>query len=229
MSFQLAVASLAGLGRRTVTGMMVNCGRQFCDWSAIYRLFSRCRFNPEPFFNAARRRVGEFLGDREPLVAAIDDALLRRGGRKTPAVAYHRDPLGPPFHVNLVLGQRALQLSAALPLGTGAARMVPVDFTILPSVRKPSRKAPEAARAAHKQRKRACSLTATATERLAKLRKALDGDPGGRNRVLVVVGDGGYTNGKVLKNLPERTVFIGRVRHVSSNTSERRSGPRHSG
>jgi len=208
----LAVASLVGVGPRTVTTMLVNCGRQFRDWSGAYRLFSHRRFEPGAFFDVARRAVEEFVGEGEPLVGAIDDTLIRRGGRKTEAVAYRRDPLGPPFHTNLVLGQRVLQLSVALPFGDGRVRMVPVDFVVLPSVRKPRKNAPEGDWAAYRRHKRACSLPAMSVERLRVLRQALDGDPGGRARRLVVVGDGGFTNGRILRNLPDRTVFIGRVR-----------------
>jgi hypothetical protein len=47
---------------------------------------------------------------------------------------------------------------------------------------------------------------------LHSLRQALDARPGTRQRQLLVSGDGSYTNRTVLRQLPERTTFIGRIR-----------------
>ena len=44
------------------------------------------------------------------------------------------------------------------------------------------------------------------------LRQALDARPATRQRQLLVSGDGSYTNRTVLRQLPERTTFIGRIR-----------------
>jgi hypothetical protein len=47
---------------------------------------------------------------------------------------------------------------------------------------------------------------------LQSLREALDARPDTRQRQLLVSGDGSYTNRTVLRQLPERTTFIGRIR-----------------
>jgi hypothetical protein len=47
---------------------------------------------------------------------AVDDTRLRKTGRAIPQARYHRDPLSPPFHVNLLRGLRFLQASLLLPL-----------------------------------------------------------------------------------------------------------------
>ena len=47
---------------------------------------------------------------------------------------------------------------------------------------------------------------------LQSLRDALDARPDTRQRQLLVSGDGSYTNRTVLRQLPERTTFIGRIR-----------------
>ena len=47
---------------------------------------------------------------------ALDDTRLRKSGRCIPQAFYQRDPLSPPFHVNLVLGLRFLQASLLVPL-----------------------------------------------------------------------------------------------------------------
>ena len=47
---------------------------------------------------------------------------------------------------------------------------------------------------------------------MTQLRQSLDQDPGGAARLLIVAFDGGYTNSTVLKQLPPRTIAIGRLR-----------------
>lgn len=196
-----------------MTGVLSASGRQFEDWTAAYRLFSRERFDPAALFGAVRRGVLEELPAGTPLVVAIDDTLLRKTGMKTPGVSYRRDPLGPPFHVNFVRGQRVLQISAALPAKPGAspARLIPIDWRHAPTPRRPGRGATAEDHAAYRALCREARLGRRAGERLEALRGALDAE-GGAERRIHVVGDGGYTNGLVLRGLPERTVFIGRLR-----------------
>ena len=38
---RLGLSQLACLGRHTITGVLCTCGRQFVDWSADYRVFSK--------------------------------------------------------------------------------------------------------------------------------------------------------------------------------------------
>jgi hypothetical protein len=49
------LSSLLCLGRHTVTGLLTTCGREFQDWSAEYRLFSRQRFPTTEVFAVIRR------------------------------------------------------------------------------------------------------------------------------------------------------------------------------
>jgi hypothetical protein len=75
------------------------------------------------------------------------------------------------------------------------------------------------------------SLPRRAAEMVAALRRSLDSE-GEEERKLVVVADGGYTNGMMIKNLPERATFVGRVRadaklhHLPEQRSEARRGRR---
>ena len=102
----LAISSLVGLGRKTVSGMLCASGQQFADWSAAYRLFERERFNIDVLFDPIRREVVERLKPGEPLVAIMDDTLIRKRGRKVSGAGWRRDPLGPAFSTNFVWGQR---------------------------------------------------------------------------------------------------------------------------
>jgi hypothetical protein len=208
--------------------MVSTCGRQFQDWTADYRLFSKDRFAPEYLFGSVRRGVAEQLPPGAPLVVAMDDTLLRKTGTKIHGVAYRRDPLSPFFHVNFVRGQRMLQLSAALlPAADGPARMIPIDFHHCPTAKKPRKNAPEKLWDQYKENAKQCNLSLQGSQRLGRLREALDTDPGGENRNLWAVVDGSFTNAKVLKALPERTTLIGRIRkdaklHYLPNASERK-------
>lgn len=195
-----------------MTGLVAASGHQFSDWSADYRLFARERFDAGGLFGVARREVLKQLPEGAPLVAAMDDSILRKRGLKTAGVSWRRDPLGPPFHTNFVLGQRFLQLSAALPLGEGPARMIPIDLRHAPTAKRPRKNAPAAAWQSYRSQAKEANISKVGAGCLADLRQSLDQDPGGRERPLLAVVDGRFTNATVLKNLPGRTQLTGRIR-----------------
>lgn len=202
------------LGRHTLTGMLTAGGRQFRDWSADYRLFAAARVAPQALFAVNRRAVVEQLAPTAPLLVAMDDTLLRKTGRKIPGVAWRRDPLGPPFHTNLITAQRFIQCSAALvPCeGQGPCRMVPIAFDHAPSLRKPGKRAAAEQWRQWRAQQREHNLSRQGARVLHALRAGLDADePASPRRVLSTV-DGSYTNRTVLRDLPERTTLIGRIR-----------------
>lgn len=210
----LAMAALVGIERKTITGLLVTTGQQFEDCSAAYRLFSKERFDPEAVFAPVIGEAHDLLPADAPFVATIDDTLLPKSGRKVHGAAYRRDPLGPKFRVNLRWAQRFIQMAVALPTGadTGAVRTVPIDFHHAPSPPKANKDATPEQRQAHKAEQKKTKLCQVAVERMHHVRAALDALPEGRQRYLWLVGDGGYTNKTVLRQLPERTVYTGRVR-----------------
>lgn len=193
-----------------MTGLLCTAGAQFSDWSAAYRLFARERLPVTEIFAVTRRAVTATLAPEAPFCAALDDTLVRRGGRKTPGSAWRRDPLGPPFQANLVRAQRFLQLSAALP---GAeARMTPIVFRHAPSVAKPGRQASTADLSRYRAETRRSGLSAQAATQIRELRTQLDQDCPDQRRPLWITFDGSYTNSAVLKNIPPHTLYIGRLR-----------------
>jgi len=208
----LAMSSLVGLGRRTVSGMLCASAQQFYDWSAAYRLFERQRFDSDTLFAPARRKVVEQLGTEEPLVVIMDDTLIRKRGRKVHGTGWKRDPLGPPFCSNFVWGQRFLQISAAMQdlSQTGQARAIPIDLTHAPSPAKPRKRASAEAWEEYRMRQQSMKVSSVGATRLCELRERLDREDAGRN--LVVSVDGGFTNRTVFRNLPHNTVAIGRIR-----------------
>jgi hypothetical protein len=208
MARRLAVSAVAGLGRRTVSGMLCAGAMQGGDWAAAYRIFERGRMDKEALFAPIREAVLEGLGGDAPLVAMMDDTLIRKRGRKVHGAGWKRDPLGPPFHTNFVWGQRFLQLSAALPDKgcPGRARGIPIDFIHAPSAAKPKKNAPPEAWEDYRRKQGEAKMTAVAAERL----KALPAQAGGRRVVAAV--DGGFTNKGVFRGVPEGMALVGRLR-----------------
>lgn len=207
------MSQLVCLGRHTVTGLLCASGRQFSDWSADYRLFSRERFDKDALFEVVRHGVLAELPDGEPLVVGLDDTLLPKRGTRTPGVKWRRDPMGPPFQVNLLRAQRMLQMSAAVPEreGPSPARMIPVDFHHAPTPPKPRKGSPPEVWEAYKQESAKANLPALAARSVRALRLKLD-EEGQANRALWIVADGGYTNRHFLKEIPRGVTVIGRIR-----------------
>jgi hypothetical protein len=214
-SFQRArrhfLAQLAGLGRHTISGLLRTQNRHQQDWSADYRFYSENRFNEQGVFNQIRLQVEKSLPADQPLVTAMDDSLLRKTGRHIHGARWQRDPMSPPFHVNFVRGLRVLQISAALPQGPAAARMVPIDFehAVLPP--KPSKKATAQELESYKKMRAQKNINCVGQKRLELLRQEMDRN-GSADRKLVMGVDGRFTNKTFLKKLPERTVIVGRIR-----------------
>jgi len=208
----LALSSLLCLGRHTITGLLTTSGSQFHDWSASYRLFSHDRLPVRSIFSVVRRAISSQLQAAAPFCAVLDDSLLRRSGLHTPGVAWRRDPLGPRFQTNFVRAQRFLQISASIPGNDGRYRLAPITFVHTPTPQKPKPKAPQDEWTQYRADARKARLCLRGAQEMIHLRHALDQDPGGLQRLLLLAFDGGYTNSTVLKQIPSNTVCIGRIR-----------------
>lgn len=248
---RLAYGLLLCLRTHLTSNAICATGRQFLDWSADYRLFSRSPWDPHELFNPIFDQLAGLLPSAAaPVVAALDDTLCKKTGRHIPGATFARDPQSPPFHVNLCRGLRFVQASVLVRAKQflGPARALPVRFEPAPPAVKPKAVArtgkhnrnnqPEQKKVARPNRKNKTSAPATKPKpvlltpeeqeyRLQKrlhaltqvgvrvlhsLRQALDARPDTCQRQLLVSGDGSYTNRPVLRQLPERTTFIGRIR-----------------
>jgi hypothetical protein len=247
---RLAYGLLLCLRTHLTSNAICATGRQFLDWSADYRLFSRSPWDPHALFDPIFDHLGALLpSPQAPVIAALDDTLCKKTGRHIPGATYARDPLSPPFHVNLVRGLRFVQASVLVRATQflGPARALPVRFeTAPPAVKPPSLKAAHkhtrknqrnqkkqnrnakkktSAQIANQRaslvtpeekeyrlQKKLRALTQVGVRVLQSLRQSLDARPDTRQRQLLVSGDGSYTNRTVLRQLPERTTFIGRIR-----------------
>jgi hypothetical protein len=137
------MSQLVCMGRHTMTTLITTGGRQFMDWTADYRMYSKERIDCENIFDRIRKEI-YLRNEKKRLITALDDSLLRKTGKKIPGVKFARDPMGPPFQVNFVRGQRVIQMSAAVSEG-GQAKMIPVIFSDASTPDKPKRDAFEAA------------------------------------------------------------------------------------
>jgi len=209
----LAMGALVGLGRHTISGMLCASAQQFSDWSAAYRLFEQERFDREALFAPVLREVLGHLDPDQPLVAMMDDTLLRKRGRHVYGTGWRRDPLGPPFAVNFVWGQRFLQISAAVPAAPiGQARGVPLDLVHAPSAPRPHKNASVEGWKEYRRQQQSMKISTVGVQRLAALRHHLDEEASGKDRPLIMTVDGGFTNRAVFRCPPPNTILIGRVR-----------------
>lgn len=209
---QHLLSQMICLGKHRITTLVATSGGQFEDWTADYRLYSKARIEPQRLFDTAGREVLAALTDEAPLVVAIDDTRLRKTSLKTPGVKYTVDPLGPKFHLNLILAQRFLQFAAMLPVGhEGDAMAVPIGFHHAPAAPKPGKKATEQERQQVREARKRSALPKRAAEQASLLRQRMDQD-GQQKRPLWCAVDGGYTNRTFMKKLPGNSLGIGRIR-----------------
>ena len=194
-----ALGGLLALGRRTITRILCTNGRAQLPWAADYHLHSRCVWEPQGLFDPIWREALPLCKDKVVGVA-FDDTKLHKTGRCIQQAFYQRDPLGPPFHVNLMLGLRFLQCSLLVPAFRGAARLatraLPVYFGESSRVKRPGKKASADEVAAWKVASKEQNLSQHAVRTMHEMRAALDA-AGGAGKMLVMAGDGSFCKRKV--------------------------------
>lgn len=208
-----ALGSLVCLGRRCLTRIIWTNGGQNRSWSAEYLLHSRCQWEPQQLFQPILQRALQHCPQRLVGVA-IDDTRLRKTGRAIPQAFYQRDPLSPPFHVNLVLGLRFLQASLLVPLHRQApvgTRALPIRFQEVSRVKRPGKRATEEMQKQYRTAVKQKNLSRSFVEMGKQLRQELD-QAGGYGKVLVLAGDGSFCNRTCFGEIPERSVLLARAR-----------------
>jgi hypothetical protein len=184
------------------------------DWSSAYRLFSQSACEPQAFFRPVLRRAwAPGAPTANLLLLAQDDTLLRKTGPKIPGVRYLRDPLGPPFHLNLVRGQRFVQTAWLCPpaFAEHPWRALPIRFNHAPVPKAPPQATLEQKAQVEKERKKR-RLSLVALAQLRQIRDELDA-LGGQHCWMLDVVDGGYANQCFLQHLPLRTEAVARLRY----------------
>src|SRR5438132_5721001 len=196
-----ALGSLVCLGRRCLTRIIWTNGGQDRSWSAEYFLHSRSQWEPQQLFRPILKAALEYCPQRLVGVA-LDDTRLRITGRSIPQAFYQRDPLSPPFHVNIVLGLRFLQASVLVPLHRNSnvgARALPVRFEEVSRIERPGKKATEEDKQQYREAVKQYNLSRRFVQMAAQLRLEVD-LAGGEKKILVLTADGSFCN---------RTCFAG--------------------
>ena len=210
---QHMLAHLLCTQRHTVTGLLNTLGREQQDWSKAYRLY-REYVDDTSIFSPVLDGVLELIPEGSALVIAVDDSHLKKNGKKVAAAGWYRDPLGPPFHTNLMWSQRFIQLSVAVPdpANPKRSRMIPVAMEMIPKLPKPAKDASKEELEQYEQVKALNSPGAHAIRLLRKVREHLDASGPHAERTIWVCGDGDYSNSTLLPRLPPKTIYIGRTR-----------------
>jgi hypothetical protein len=190
-------------------------GRDHRDWAADYRLFSRRDWLLTGLFRPVLKKSAGLV-DEDIIAIAYDDTKLHKTGRHIQSAFWQRDPMSPPFHVNLIWGLRFLQASILLPLyknSTSEAppRALPVQFTEVPAVKKPGYRATEEEKQMYQVAKGKNNLSTKFVECLASLRTELD-NQGFAAKTLLAVVDGSFCNKACFNIEVERTHILARTR-----------------
>ena len=208
-----ALGSLVCLGRRCLSRIIWTNGGQQRSWSAEYFLHARCQWEPQQLFRPILQKALPFCPQRLVGVA-LDDTRLRKTGRSIPQAFYQRDPLSPPFHLNLVLGLRFLQASLLLPLHRDhriGARGIPIRFQEVSRIKRPGKKATQEMQQQYRQAVKQHNLSRRFVEMGRQLRQELD-QAGGAAKILVLAGDGSFCNRTCFSEIPERSILLVRTR-----------------
>jgi len=210
---ELMLGLLCAMGRRTISRSICALGRQDKDWSADYKLYSRSPWETQRLFDPVIKEYGKRYR-QGPIVIALDDTKLSKTGRKIQSAFWQKDPLSPPFHVNLMYGLRFMQASLIFPHyreGDYSARAFPVRFVECPAVRKPGRKATEEQIRAYRKAVRQNALPAQGLRVVEEFRTSLDRLGQWQRRILFAV-DGSLCNRTFFKAHLDRVDLVARCR-----------------
>jgi DDE superfamily endonuclease len=216
-SFQRAVRQAVGallvVGSATVTRILASLGGDQQDWSADYKLHARAEWNEQALFDALLASALAHCPGRFVPVA-LDDTRLKKTGKRIPTAFWQRDPLSPPFHINLQWGLRFLQASLLLPLHRQHkvnARAVPIRFAAAPTLKKPGAKASPEQHEQYQAQRQQYNLSQQAVGLLTGLRQSLDA-AGVLHKRLLVAGDGSFCNRALFRKPLERVELLCRSR-----------------
>lgn len=207
---------LCALGTRTIARVLAAMGRDQCEWSSEYRLFSRSPWRCRQLFFPLIKTALPFAGpSEEAIVLAGDFTHLPKTGKHTPYVCCMRDPLSPAFHTNLIYGLRFLQLTLLCPFRnqdpTLPSRSLPICFESLPAVSKPGKKATQEQWATYRANVKQRPASRAARQAIEALRADFD-RVGAQSRPLWVTLDGSFCNRVLMEQPIERTELLCRCR-----------------
>jgi hypothetical protein len=207
-----ALSSVCVIGRHTIARSYLVRQDQG-DWSSEYKLHSRSPWQAQDLFDPILKQAiamcpGKFL----PL--GTDDTRLKKSGKKITTAHWGRDPMGPPFHLNLQYGLRYLHTSVLIPLHekeSVSARALPVWFEEVAPLGKPGKKASQEEKQAYLKAVKANNLSIRAVQMMQGLRRRVDA-AGGKDKILAFALDGSFCNKTVFGASLQGTILIARTR-----------------
>lgn len=223
-----ALGSLICLGRRTLTRIIWTLGGEHRNWSGEYFLHSRSPWSVQELF--APIAQGSLPYCRGPFIGvAGDDTTVKKTGKQIKQAFWSRDPMSPPFNVNLRLGIRFLQFAIILPLHKtfqAAARTIPIRFEEVSAIKRPrrGRKNYEQEMQEYRELRKTHNLCKRAVESIQKIRELLDAC-GAEKKTMVFIGDGSFCNRTVFSCRSARTHLLLRVRK-DAKLSKRSQSPK---
>jgi hypothetical protein len=215
-AIKAAFGFLCGMGTCTITRVLCFHNEQKRDWTAMYNFFSKSPWKEQELFEAiVPQLIKDGYVSGKYIRMAWDDTGVQRTGRKVRSAGWMRDPMGPPFHVNLVWGQRYLQGSVLLPLyekdGESSPRSIPTRFVEVPAVKKPGKGAGEEKLAEYKELKKKHRLSLAGLQQFKEIREQFD-EQGMEDKVIIHATDASYMNKTTLAEELDRAVLLGRTR-----------------
>jgi len=191
----LFVAELLCLGRHTVTQLLRSLGLVDFDWSAWYRLFSRCRFAEAELAALLLKETLEHVSPEESYAVTMDGVIVARTGTKVAGSSLWRGQKTVAFQRGLQRGQRFLEIAWLTPEEGSYSRAIPLRWF-------PAVTAKAVPSAAQPRKEWEAGL-----DGLRWVRQELDG-AGRVSQQLVGIGDGNFDVQDIWRELPEHTTLV---------------------
>jgi hypothetical protein len=195
----LFLSELFTFARHTVTQGLLALGETEWDWSAWYRLFSKKRFDYSKLKSITLAETIKEVPEQQPYVVGIDGMLVPRSSQKMPGTSWWKALGSAPFKPGLARAQRFVHLSWLTPRVEGYSRAIPLQM--IPAF-------PEKAVAAEEKKRKDWEA---GIEGLAWVRQGLD-EAGRKAQWVLALVDGGFERVAAFwRQLPERTILLGRT------------------
>jgi len=210
-----ALLSLICLGRRTLTQIIWLAGNQIKSWSIEYFLHSRSPWSVDQLFHPIANRAVSYC--RGKLVGVVvDDTSIKKTGKRIKQAFWSRDPMSPPFRINMRLGIRFLQFALVIPLHKTihvAARTIPIHFEEVSAAKKPrkGRKDYDEKMKEYREVSKIHNLPRRTLAALSRIRELLD-LAGAAKKLAVIIGDGAFCNKRMFSYTVDRMHLLVRCR-----------------
>ena len=209
-TFRVIVAGwLLGGGRRTVTHvLLMGDGLKIKTFSGYHRFFSKARWTLDSMGHVIVAMVLKFISKDAPIVAAIDDTLNRKTGKRIWAAGMHHDPiLSKGKRCVFSFGHNWVVLSIQLRFAFAPDKVwsLPILMRLYRRKQKPGRPRGERKAIGQARPGEYHTRPQLASEMIALLASWLP------DRTIRVVGDSAYAGKSISRNLPDNAHLTSRM------------------